>query len=302
MTVQVPKTGFIELDQGQLFWKYDSPVHDKDRVKSGPSPRPVLLFIHAWDEQVVYSTARGWSTLRFDLLGYGQSIPSESYVQRGCTPAVKHHDHAVEVIEQYRLFRGHAAIDEKFVMIGLSRGASYAVDFALQFPHLTAGLVVCAGGLGGFDFANTNQEIAMFECHDDYVAKGDAHNAAMMDVTIWGRGSQGNDGRLSKMVGDKLYEWCKLIAQREIAGTGGSAIPAQDLTPKAAERLSDINVPTAVAFGRYDDTSTNETMKYVAQHIPGAKLTEFGTAHMINLECPSEFNDWLGAYLDHSLI
>ena len=72
----------------------------------------------------MYSTARGWSTLRFDLLGYGQSIPSESYVQRGCTPAVKHHDHAVEVIEQYRLFRGHAAIDEKFVMIGLSRGAS----------------------------------------------------------------------------------------------------------------------------------------------------------------------------------
>lgn len=48
MTVQVPKTGFIELDQGQLFWKYDSPVYDKDRVKSGPSPRPVLLFIHAY--------------------------------------------------------------------------------------------------------------------------------------------------------------------------------------------------------------------------------------------------------------
>lgn len=72
----------------------------------------------------MYYTARGWCTLRFDLLGYGQSLPSESYVQRGCTPAVKHHDHAMEVIKGYRLFRSRAAVDEKFIAIGLSRGAS----------------------------------------------------------------------------------------------------------------------------------------------------------------------------------
>lgn len=309
MTAEVPKTGFVEVDEGRLFWKYDSPSYDNDGAKNALRPRPVLLFIHAgvsdhtlWDEQVVYCTARGWSTLRFDLLGYGQSVPKQSYLQGGCTPAVKHHNHAVEVIKKYRHFRGRAAIDEKFVVIGLSRGASYAVDFVLQSPHLVAGLVVCAGGLGGFAFANTTQEIEMFQRHDEFIAKGDAHNAAMMDVRIWGRGTQGDDGRLSKTVGDKLYDWCKTIAQREIAGNGGSAIPAEDLTPAAADRLSNISVPTTVACGKYDEICTNEAMKYVAQRVPGAELKEFSAAHMINLECPTEFNDWLAAYLDHFLL
>ena len=171
----------------------------------------------------------------------------------------------------------------------------------MQYPHLVAGLVVCAGGLGGFDFANTAQEIAMFERYDEFIGKGDAHNAAMMSVRIWGQGTQGNDSRLSKWVGDKLFEWCRIIAQREIVGNGGSAIPAQGLTASAAERLSDINVPTMAAYGRYDETSTNEAMKFVAQRIPGAKLTKFDTAHMINLESPSEFNEWLEAYLSQFL-
>ena len=44
------------------------------------------------------------------------------------TPAVKHHDHAMEVIKAYGLFRGRAPIDEKFIVIGLSRGASMILN------------------------------------------------------------------------------------------------------------------------------------------------------------------------------
>ena len=88
-------------------------------------PRKICkLILCRWDEQVTYFTARGWCTLRFDLLGYGQSLPCESYIQGGYTPPVKNHDHAMEVIEEYRRFGGRAAIDEKFIVIGLSRGAS----------------------------------------------------------------------------------------------------------------------------------------------------------------------------------
>ena len=154
-----------------------------------------------------------------------------------------------------------------------------------------------AGGLGGFDFADTTEEVAMFERYDNFIGKRDAQNAARMNVRIWGQGTQGDDGRLSELVGDKLFEWCKTIAQREIDGTGGSVIPARDLTPTAAGRLSEISVPTMVALGRYDETSTNEAMKYVARQIACATLKEFDTAHMINLESPSEFNTWLEGYL-----
>lgn len=43
-------------------------------------------------------------------------------------------------------------------------------------------------------------------------------------------------------------------------------------------------------------------MKYVAQRTPGAKLEEFETAHMIKLESPSGFMDWLREYLDQFLL
>ena len=48
MTAEVPKTGFVEVDEGRLFWKYDSPSYDNDGAKSALRPRPVLLFIHAY--------------------------------------------------------------------------------------------------------------------------------------------------------------------------------------------------------------------------------------------------------------
>ena len=41
---------------------------------------------------------------------------------------MKHHDHAMEVIKEYGLFRGRAAIDEKVIVIGLSRGASMIIS------------------------------------------------------------------------------------------------------------------------------------------------------------------------------
>ena len=40
------KTGFVEVDEGRLFWKYDCPLDYNDSSHSDPRPRPVLLFIH----------------------------------------------------------------------------------------------------------------------------------------------------------------------------------------------------------------------------------------------------------------
>ena len=61
----------IEIEGGELYWRFDRPVM---AWSYGPeSARPTLLFIHAgvsdhslWDEQVTFCTINGWGCLRYD--------------------------------------------------------------------------------------------------------------------------------------------------------------------------------------------------------------------------------------------
>ncbi|KAL2048853.1 hypothetical protein ABVK25_010911 [Lepraria finkii] len=301
------KPDFLDVAEGRIFWRFDAPV----KVESESTSRPTLLFIHAcvadhtlWDDQVAYCTAKGWGCLRYDLFGLGQSVPSESYLQEVPMPVVKHHEHTARVVEAFHTFSIETGQQRntKVAVIGLSCGGAIAVGFVLSHPELVSGLVVCAGGLGGFDIGGTPNEDAMFKQLEEFMGKKDSENAAKMNVRIWGDGPAAKEGRADTSTRQKLYNWCKDIATREIAGKGGDSIPSEDLSdPPAAERLSQIKVKTMVALGRHDESSTIATMRYVAQHVQGAELKEFETAHMINLECPMEFNDWLGAFLGRLL-
>ena len=257
-----------------------------------------------WDDQVAYFTDRGWCCLRYDLLGYGESIPCESYLSKESRPPVKHHDHTARIAEAFLASNGgkRQSSNGKFVVIGLSCGACIAIDFAISSPELVDGLVLCAGGVGGLDIANTTDEDALFKTVDEYMAEKNIEGAARMNVRIWGDGPQKDEGRLNANVRGKLYNWCKTIATKEIAGNGGSGIPQEDLKdPPAAQRLSQIKVETIVATGNYDESSTVAAMDYVAQNIERAELKAFEAGHMINLECPTEFNNWLGIFLDKLL-
>lgn len=214
-------------------------------------------------------------------------------------PSIRHHDHVQMVVEAYLKHRISSGQKETttFVVIGLSRGGGIAIDFALSYPDLVSGLVLCAGGLGGFEVPNTSAEESEFDMYEKYLEQHEIESATRMLVKIWGDGPLEKQGRSSDKVQEKLYGWCKDIVAREVAGTGGSAIPYEDLQPPAAERLTQLKVKTIVAKGEYDESGTNKAMDYVHQHVQGATLKEFRAAHMINLECTSEFNNWLGAFL-----
>lgn len=302
---------FHGVAEGRILWRSDSPIVRKHSVKDESILKPTLLFIHAcvadhtlWDEQVAYFTDKGWCCLRYDLLGYGESIPSESYLSKESRSPVKHHDHTASIAKAFLASdrERRQSSNGKFVVIGLSCGACIAIDFAISSPELVSGLVLCAGGVGGLDIANTADEDALFNTVDQYMAEEDIENVARTNVRIWGDGPQEDEGRLNADVRERLYNWCKTIATKEITKNGGSAIPQEDLkNPPAARRLSQIKVRTIVAKGKYDESSTVSAMDYVAQNIERAELKEFEAGHMINLECPAEFNNWLGIFLDKFL-
>jgi pimeloyl-ACP methyl ester carboxylesterase len=65
----------------------------------------------------------------------------------------------------------------------------------------------------------------------------------------------------------------------------------QELEPPAAGRLGEIRVPTLVIAGDLDTTRVLASAEALAQGIPGArKVIIPGTAHMLSMEQPGEFN------------
>jgi len=45
-----------------------------------------------------------------------------------------------------------------------------------------------------------------------------------------------------------------------------------------------------VMLGTLDEPGTSESMRHLADAVPGARLETFEAAHMINLEHPERFN------------
>ena len=78
------------------------------------------------------------------------------------------------------------------------------------------------------------------------------------------------------------------------------ALDAIRQEPPPIARLHTIAVPTAIAWGTFDESYTTAAMKYVAAQVEGATSKEFEAAHMINLEKPDEVNEWLHEWLEAS--
>ena len=191
-------------------------------------------------------------------------------------------------------------------MIGLSRGASTALDFAVAYPQAVCGLVVCNGGVGGLTEPEPLAVEAELErTYEAAIAKGDATKAAELSVRYWGEGFNRDDSSSGKTfdptIRQRLHDWCIDIEKRTIEGTGGAAIEYDELTEPStpAEVLAkgEVRVKTAVAVGRYDEQATRKAMEYVHEKAKG-RVKYFDAAHLVNMEGGDEFNEWLSDVLD----
>ena len=97
-----------------------------------------------------------------------------------------------------------------------------------------------------------------------------------------------------------MLKWNIEICARECGKTGGNALDAVEPKTPAANMLHTIEVPMAVAYGVYDESYTQLAMKHLDSKVQTATLKEFRAAHMINMELPDEFNQWLGGWLEQN--
>ena len=167
-------------------------------------------------------------------------------------------------------------------VVGLSRGGMIALDFALEYPQRVRSLVVAAGGIGGYQSPEGLPPETWDAPEKMWEAK-DWDALAEWEADFWGSGP----GQPADRVPDvraKVHEW--VLANYRAEKEEGKP---QVLDPPAIERLQALKAPLLVLLGTLDEPGTTAAMRHLAATVPGARLEELESAHMLNLEHPERF-------------
>lgn len=254
------ETGTLETNGARIY-------HEVDGVGD-----PVVL-IHAgvanlrmWDDQVA-ALRDSFRVIRHDTRGFGRTE----------TDAVEFSNRADVAALLDHLGEPSAHV------VGLSRGGVIALDFAIEYPERVRSLVVAAGGIGGYDPGDEAPE-----GWDQVEAWTEAHDwgpVADWETAYWADGPGQAKDRIDPALRARVHDW--ILTNYRAEKEEGQP---QRLEPPAAGRLGELRAPLLVMLGTLDDPGTSESMRHLADAVPGARLEVLESAHMINLEHPERFN------------
>jgi pimeloyl-ACP methyl ester carboxylesterase len=263
------ETGFLETNGARLYYEVEG------------SGEPVVL-IHAgvanlrmWDTDVA-ALRDAYRLMRYDTRGFGRTeTDAVEFSNRADIAALL--DHLGE---------------ESAHVVGFSRAGQIALDFALEYPHRVRSLVVGAGGISGYESPD-DAPAEEFEAAEKLEEEKDWVGLAEWEAAYWADGPGQPVDRVPA-VHAKVYDWvlANYVAEK-VNGT------PQVLDPPTAGRLGELKAPLLVLIGTLDEPGTQESMRHLADSVPGARLEVFeGVAHMINLEQPERFDAVLREFLD----
>ena len=256
-------TGYLDVNGGQIYYEVLGEGHPLVLVHAGVADSTM------WDDQFG-EFANHYRVIRYDTRAFGKSRTED-----------------VEFSNRQDLHEllNHLAVDKAF-LIGVSRGGQIVVDYTLEHPEKVAAVVPVAAGLSGLNAEPTEQEKAYFNEMEAAFEKDDFERAAELDVQVWADGPGQPAGRAPEQVRERVRQMCLNTYRTHIIE--GKPVPME---PPAAGRLGEIKVPTLVIVGDLDTSGVEEACKILARDIKGAeKVVIPGTAHMVPMEKPAEFN------------
>ena len=244
------------------------------------SGEPVLL-VHAgvanrsmWDDQVA-ALKDAYRVIRHDTRGFGET-------ETDAVPFSNRADIAA-LLDELGERSAH--------VVGLSRGGAIALDFALEFPDRVRSLTVVAGGVGGYESPAELPPETWEPVEAMWKAKK-WEELTDWETAFWADGPGQSPDRVPE-IRRRVHDW--VLSNYRAEKEEGEPQP---LDPPAEGRLGDLRAPLLVMLGTLDEPSTSDAMRHLAERVPGARLEEFESAHMVNLEHPDRFNRVLREFLD----
>ncbi|MEZ4682612.1 MAG: alpha/beta hydrolase [Caldilineaceae bacterium] len=278
--------GYAEVHGAQLYY---------ERTGRGEP----FVFLHAgiadhrmWATQF-YALADRYTVIRYDLRGYGKSTAPQKvgqapHARQEQLRTEQKFSHAQDLYSLLRTLEIGAA-----TLIGSSLGGAAAIDFALEQPSMTTGLVLVGAVPSGYEFAGdmppTLQRFAM-ACE-----QGEMDQAAELATQLWFDGPRRQPAQMDQ----DLRAQVKSMMTDVLTGSSLDLRNQSGTVQPAVNRLHEIMAPTVVVIGDQDDETVQAAANLLANQIPAADLVQMdGAAHLPNLEQPDAFYRIVVDFLD----
>ena len=261
---------------------------------------PAVVLVHAalgdrrmWDHQM-QALAAEHRVVRYVWRGVGES---DSPVG-----PVAHHEDLIGLIDALGI--------DKAVLMGASRGGSFALDAALAAPDRVAGLVLVCSGLSGHEWPaemidhsravitaavpverlRADGSRTAGEVQDEDVAAMAQAQAALM---VAGPRRRAED--ITPEVWNLATTMLRDVYDREWREP---AVMELQLDPPAVGRLAEIQAPTLVVNGLEDLPWIQDLAEVLTAEIAGARRVDLAeTAHLPSVERPVELNAAVATFL-----
>lgn len=263
--------GYIEVPGGKIYAEADG-------------DGPPVVFVHAgvahlrmWDEQVA-ALRDAYRVIRYDTRGYGKTrVDDVPYSNSG----------------DLGLVMDHFGADSAH-LVGLSRGAQIALDFAVNVPARTRSLTWVAGGVRGLEVPDDPRDEAVWHQTEELEKTKDWEKIVELETQLWTDGPDQPPTRVDPDVRRRMIQW-NLESYR--AEQTPNQVSAPELV--AVDHLDRLTMPVLAMWGTLDVTSTVRSGEWLAANLPGIRSHVFeGVAHMVNLERPAEFNQLLREFVN----
>lgn len=244
-----------------------------------------VVFLHAgvadrrmWQSQMEALAAAGYHVLAYDRRGYGETTtPDEPF------------SHLVDleaVLDQRDI---HAA-----VLVGCSMGGGLALDFAIQNPGRTVGLVLVGTAVSGVQSEGEQpDEIADIEDALAYAEeRGNLDLVNRIEAHLWLDGPLSPNGRVEGPERDLFLEMNAIALSHP-------KLTQEEPRDPAMDSIAGVTAPVLLVVGALDYPDIIERHDELSEEFENAFAVILeDTAHLPSLERPDLFNPLLLEFLE----
>lgn len=243
-----------------------------------------VVFLHAgvadrrmWAAQMASVVAAGFHVIAYDRRGFGETeSPDEPFGHLADLEAV---------LDQLGV---NAAI-----LVGASTGGALAIDFALEHPDRTIGLVLIGTAISGAPEPELPEEAeTLFDARAYAIERRQWGSVARIDAHLWLDGPLNDEGRGEGETRELFIEMDRGALQKP-------ALSKEEESHPAIDNIESIAAPVLLVSGELDFPYVLERQEELSERFENAfALTMEETAHLPSFERPELFDPVLLEFLE----